>query len=285
VSGADLAPGRWYVVPVNPTGAAVSAGVTATVTAQGARPGFLSGQYVNLARDGHGIFVDFAGPQGNPDQWVTVWYTYLEDGTPTWYYSQGAAPTAAGIWSAELFRVTWDGGGTHAVDVGDVVITETGAQSMTFNFNLDGKSGFEPMIRVGGGSCPGFLGQPLDVSGHWFSPDLAGFGYTYLATGGANPQEVFIPYVYDGQGTPRWLYGQKNFVPGTNGFNLQWFSGFSPLAAPLGLVGTPAGTGSRILGTNSVGVMSVDSSFGGALAGNWVQNRSVSLLSQRKNCL
>ncbi len=285
VSGANLAPGRWYVVPVNASGAAVATSVTATVTAQGARPGFLSGQYVNLARDGHGIFVDFAGPQGNPDQWVTVWYTYLEDGTPTWYYSQGAAPTAAGIWKAELFRVTWDGGGTHAVDVGDVVITETGAQSMTFNFNLDGKSGFEPMIRVGGGSCPGFLGQPLDVSGHWFSPDLAGFGYTYLATGGANPQEVFIPYVYDGQGTPRWLYGQKNFVAGTNGFSLQWFSGFSPLAAPVGLVGTPAGTGSRILGTNNVGVMSVNSSFGGALTGSWLQNRSVSLLSQRKNCL
>ena len=285
VSGGNLAPGRWYVVPTNATAAAVNTTVTATITAQGARPGFLSGQYVNLARDGHGIFVDFAGPQGAPDQWVTVWYTYLEDSTPTWYYSQGASPTAAGIWKAELFRVTWDGDSTHAVDVGDVIITETGAQSMTFNFNLDGKSGFEPMVRVGGGSCPSFLSQPLDVSGHWFSPDLAGFGYTYLATGGANPQEVFIPYVYDGQGVPRWLYGQKNYVAATNGFNLQWFSGFSPLAPPVGLIGTPAGTGSRILGTNSVGVMSVNSTFGGALSGNWVQNRSVSLLSQRKNCL
>ncbi len=285
VSGANLAPGRWYVVPTNSTGAAVSATVTAAVTGQGARPGFLSGQYVNLARDGHGIFVDFAGPQGNPDQWVTVWYTYLEDTTPTWYYSQGASPTAAGIWKAELFRVTWDGDSTHAVDVGDVIITETGAQSMTFNFNLDGKSGSETMVRVGGGSCPSFLGQPLDVSGHWYSPDLAGFGYTYLATGGANPQEVFIPYVYDGQGVPRWLYGQKNFVSGTNSFNLQWFSGFSPLAPQVSLIGTPAGTGSRVLGTNSVGIMSVNSTFGGALSGNWAQNRGVALLSQRKNCL
>ncbi len=285
LSGSNLAPGRWYVVPVNLTGTAIDTNVTATVTAQGARPGFLSGQYVNLARDGHGIFVDFAGPQGNPDQWVTVWYTYLEDTTPTWYYSQGASPTAAGIWKAELFRVTWDGDSTHAVDVGDVIITETGTQSMTFNFNLDGKSGSETMVRVGGGNCPSFSGQPLDVSGHWYSPDLAGFGYTYLATGGANPQEVFIPYVYDGQGVPRWLYGQKNFVAATNGFNLQWFSGFSPLAPQVSLIGTPAGTGSRILGTNNVGVMSVNSTFGGALTGNWVQNRSVAMLSQRKNCL
>ena len=285
LSGVHLAPGRWYVVPVNLTGAAVDTQVTAAVTSQGTRPAFLSGQYVNLARDGHGIFVDFAGPQGNPDQWVTVWYTYLEDGTPTWYYSQGAAPTAAGLWKSELFRVTWDGDSTHAVDVGDVIITPTGTQSMTFNFNLDGKSGSESMVRVGGGSCPSHLGQALDVSGHWYSPDLAGFGYTYLATGGANPQEVFIPYVYDGQGVPRWLYGQKNFVAGTGTFNLQWFSGFSPLAPQVSLIGTPAGTGSRTLATNNVTAMSVNSSFGGALVGTWAQNRSVGMLSQRKNCL
>ena len=284
VSGANLQPGRWYVVPVNNSGATASASVTATVTAQGARPGFLSGQYVNVARDGHGIFVDFAGAQGNPDQWVTVWYTYLEDGTPTWYYSQGAAPTAAGIWKAELFRVTWDGDSTHAVDVGDVVITETGAQSMTFNFNLDGKSGFERMARVGGGSCPSFNGQNFDTSGHWFSPSLSGFGYTYLAAGGANPQEVFIPYVYDGRGFPRWLYGQKAFDGASNSFNLQWFTGFSPLAASVVLAGTPAGTGTRTLATNNVTNMSVNSTFGGALSGNWAQNRAVSQLSQRKNC-
>jgi len=284
LSGGSLLPGRYYVVPSNPTGATVSANVTATVATQGARPGFLSGQYANPARSGHGIFVDFAGPIGNPDQWVTVWYTYLEDNTPTWYYSQGASPTAAGIWKAELFRVVWDGAATHAVDVGDVIITETGTESMTFNFNIDGKSGWEPMMRVGGGSCPQHNGQPLDVSGHWYSPSLAGFGYTYQATGGANPQEVFIPYVYDGRGVPRWLYGQKNFAAGTTGFNLQWFSGFPPLAPAVGLTGTAAGTATRTLATNDVTNMSVSSSFGGALSGNWVENRAVAQLSQRKNC-
>ena len=284
LSGGSLQPGRYYVVPSNPTGATVSANVTATVTAQGARPGFLSGQYANPSRDGHGIFVDFAGPIGNPDQWVTVWYTYLEDNTPTWYYSQGPVPTAAGIWKAELFRVVWDGTGTHAVDVGDVIITETGTETMTFNFNIDGKSGWEPMMRVGGGNCPQHSGQALDVSGHWYSPSLAGFGYTYQATGGPNPQEVFIPYVYDGRGVPRWLYGQKNFAAATSNFNLQWFSGFPPLAPRVALTGTAAGTATRTLAINDVTDMSVNSSFGGVLTGNWVQSRPVAQLSQRKNC-
>lgn len=284
VSGGNLQPGRWYVVPVNNTGAAVSATVTATVTAQGARPGFKAGQYVNLSRDGHGLFIDFSGPQGNPDRWVSVWYSYLEDETPTWYYSENPAPTAAGIWKAELFRVTWDGDSTHAVDVGDVIVTETGPESMVFNYNIDGKSGSEAMIRIGGGTCPSFNAQNLDVTGHWFSPSLSGFGYSYLASGGSDPQEVFIPYVYDINGYPRWLYGQKPYNSGVNSFNLQWFEGFAPLAPSVPLTPTAAGTGTRTLITNGVSNMSVNSNFGGLLQGTWSQNRAVDLLSQRKNC-
>lgn len=284
LSGGNLQPGRYYVVPVNSTGAAASATVRARITAQGTRPAFLSGQYANLARSGHGMFVDFGGPIGNPDQWITVWYAYLEDTTPTWYFSQGTPPGAEGIWRAELFRVVWNGSSTHAVDVGDVIITPTGPETMTMNFNLDGRSGFEPMVRVGGGSCPQFNGSNFDASGHWFSPAASGFGYSYLATGGANPQEVFIPYVYDGQGFPRWLYGQKDFNSAVNNFSLQWFSGFSPLAASVGLTGNAAGTGTRTLATNNVTNMSVSTTFGGALSGTWAQNLPVALLSQRKNC-
>jgi hypothetical protein len=284
LTGANLQPGRHYVVPGNPTGGTLSANVTATVTAQGTRPAFLSGQYANAARDGHGIFVDFAGPAGNPDQWVTVWYTYLEDTTPTWYYSQGASPGPNGIWKAELFRVVWDGGATHAVDVGDVILTPTGAETMTMSFNLDGKTGFEPMQRIGGGNCPQFNGQTLDVTGHWFSPSLAGFGYTYQATGGGSPQEVFIPYIYDGRGVPRWLYGQKNFAATPTSFSMQWFAGFPPLAARTDLVGTAAGTATRTLATNNVTTMAVNTTFTGALSGTWAQNRAVAMLSQRKNC-
>lgn len=284
LSGANLQPGRWYVVPSNPTAGTLSATVTATVTAPGPLAAFSSGQYVNTARDGQGIFVDFAGPVGNPDQWVSVWYAYLEDSTPTWYYSQGAAPGPSGIWRAELFRVVWNGTATHAVDVGDVIITPTGPQSMTMSYNLDGRSGFEPMVRVGGGTCPQHSGAALDVSGHWFSPSLSGFGYSYLATGGSNPQEVFIPYVYDTTGFPRWLYGQKNFSSSNGAFTLQWFSGFSPLAPAVPLAGNAAGTGSRTLSATTVTDFGVNSTFGGPFSANWVQNRPVSLLSQRKNC-
>ena len=286
LSGGNLQPGRYYVVPTNANGGldAINTTITARIVTQGVKPAFLSGQYANTARSGHGLFVDFAGPIGNPDQWVTVWYAYLENNTPTWYYSQGTAPGADGICKAELFRVVWNGSSTHAVDVGDLIVTPTGPESMTMNFNLDGRSGSEPMTRVGGGSCPQFNAQSLDVTGHWYSPSLAGFGYSYQVTGGGNPQEVFIPYVYDGQGFPRWLYGQKNFDGANGNFSLQWFSGFSPLSAAVGLTGTAAGTGTRTLATNDVTNMSVNASLTGARSGNWVENRAVAQLSQRKNC-
>ncbi|GAB2493046.1 S8 family peptidase [Arenimonas alkanexedens] len=284
LSGGNLLPGRYYVVPGNATGGTASATVKARIVTQGTPVAFLSGQYANPARSGHGLFVDFAGPVGAPDQWVAVWYAYLEDNTPTWYYSQGATPGPDGTWRADLFRASWNGTSGHGVDVGEVIVTPTDASGMTMSFNLDGRSGFEPMVRIGGGNCPQFNGQPLDVSGHWYSPTLSGFGYSYIATGGANPQEVFIPYVYDGQGFPRWLYGQRAFAAANSSFDLFWVSGFSPLAPSAALTANPAGIGTRTLATNNVTNMSVNATFGGALAGNWVENRPVAQLSQRKSC-
>jgi subtilisin family serine protease len=285
LSGAALSAGRWYVTPVNGSGAAADVIVTAQVSASGARPGFRAGHYFNPARSGHGAFIDFAGPAGNPDQWLMVWYTYLEDGTPTWYYTQGASPGADGIFRGDLMRVVWNGSASHATDVGDVSLTELGAESVAFSYNLDGSSGSETLSRLGaGGGCATFNAQPLDVSGHWYSPSLSGFGYSYQVIGGASPQEVFVPYVYDGNGFPRWVYGQRAFDGGASAMTLQWFDGFCPTCAASGLVPSAAGSGTRSLVTNGVGAMSSSLVFTGALSGAWNQSRPVALLSQPKSC-
>jgi len=140
------------------------------------------------------------------------------------------------------------------------------------------------MDRVGGGNCPTYNAQNLDVSGHWYSPDKSGFGYSYIATGGANPQEVMIPYIYDGLGFPRWIYGQRSYNSADNSMSFQWASGFCPTCTAVGLTGTAAGTGTRTLATNNITNMSVNSTFTGLLSGTWSENRPVAQLSQRKNC-
>ena len=45
--------------------------------------------YFNPNRSGHGMFLSQAD-----SAWALVWYTYLEDGTPTWYLAANAAPGA-----------------------------------------------------------------------------------------------------------------------------------------------------------------------------------------------
>lgn len=285
LSGAGLSPGRWYVTPVNAGGSAASVTVKAEVLTAGARPGFRSGHYFNPSRSGHGAFVDFAGPADNPDQWLMVWYTYLEDGTPTWYYAQGGAPGAAGIWRAPLYRVVWNGSSTHATAVGEINLTEMGEEALSFSFNLDGASGSERMARLGaGGGCQIVGGQPLDVSGHWYSPSLSGFGYSYQLTTGGDPQEVFVSYVYDGNGFPRWVYGQQSYNPGSNSIPLSWFQGFCPTCTATSLTARAAGTGGRVFSGNTIASMSADVNFSNGLTGNWNQNRPVALLSQPKTC-
>ena len=101
---------------------------------------------------------------------------------------------------------------------------------------------------------------------------------------GASPQEVFVPYVYDGNGFPRWVYGQRAFDGGAAALTLQWFDGFCPTCAVSGLVPTAAGSGTRSLVTNGVSAMSSSLAFTGALSGAWNQSRPVAMLSQPKSC-
>jgi hypothetical protein len=79
------------------------------------------GMYYNAQRSGHGVSLS----QANGVQ-MLIWFTYLEDGTPTWYLAQAAAPAAnTGWWTAPLYRSAWDGSANHSTRVGSVLVTPT----------------------------------------------------------------------------------------------------------------------------------------------------------------
>ena len=115
--------GRWYVTPVNTTPAAVTLTVRATVTASA--PTVRPGGYYNTGRAGHGVFLYPAG-----SDWVGLWFTYLPDRTPTWYYRQGPAPGSNGLWRGEVYRATWVGGGRFLTAVGEATATSSLRGSM-----------------------------------------------------------------------------------------------------------------------------------------------------------
>ncbi|WP_290891129.1 reprolysin-like metallopeptidase [Arenimonas sp.] len=277
---------RWMIGLGRPSSASLvynEATVTARVETQSTAPAFQSGQYYNPQRPGHGVFVDFAG-----DQWVAVWYTYREDGTPTWYYSQAAAPGASGIWNAPLFRVGWNGSQTTSTVVGDLVVTPVSTNEMEFSYNLDGEAGSEPMFRLGGGSgCPVSAAAPLDATGHWYSPTLAGFGYSaqYEPT-----QEIYISYLYDAEGVARWLIGAKPWNEGVTNVPMEQLTGFCPTCGHMPTISRPTGTLTRTIGANADGKrgltqVGVNAPLLSPLTGSWNESRGTALLSARKNCL
>ena len=286
---ADGSTSRIMVTLARPNASSLTyqtANVTARVQTQVAAPAFRSGQYFNPDRSGHGVFVDFAG-----SQWVAVWYTYLEDGTPTWYYSQAAAPTAggSGIWSAPLFRIGWNGSATTSTEVGQMVVTPTGNTGMVFSYNLDGDSGSEKMVRLGGGSgCPTSAGAPLDATGHWFSPTLSGFGYSAQFE---PDQEIYAAYLYDASGVARWLIGAKPWNESVAQVNLEQLRGSCPTCGFAATSSTLTGTLTRTLGTNGDGKrgltqINVSAPLLAPLPpSTWNQARPTALLSSRKDCL
>lgn len=284
-------PTRWMIALTRPgtsTPPFQSATVTAWISANTVAPAFRSGQYYNPDRSGHGVFIDFAGPAGGaPNQWVAVWYTYLQDGTPTWYYSQAAAPGASRNWSAPLFRVGWNGSATTATVVGDMVVTPINATTMVFSYNVDGESGSESMVRLGGGGCPTSESAPLDATGHWYSPSLAGFGYSAQFE---PDQEIYIPYVYDGSGVPRWLIGAKAWNEAATTVPLEQLSGFCALCGHRATASRLTGTLTRQIGVNAqdgergLSQIGVTGPLLAPLSGTWVQSRATALLSQRKDC-
>ncbi|GAB2667464.1 FG-GAP-like repeat-containing protein [Arenimonas aestuarii] len=253
------APGRWYAVVDNTGNAPASVEITATITA--AAPIVRSGSYFNPARGGHGLVLYPAA-----DQWAGLWYTYFQDGTPTWLYLQAPAPGADGLWTAPLYRTAWNGSAQHVVQVGEATVTPTGPDAFRFTWTLDGETGSEPLVSLGRG-CPSLAGAPLDASSHWFDPARAGTGYSVQLW---PDYEMHLAFVYDAQGKPRFLIAEG---PGFGGadrvLDLEQLQGFCPLCDR---AGAPArrtvGTFSRLFGNEMMRV-DIDGLYVPALPGWW----------------
>ncbi|WP_397607112.1 FG-GAP-like repeat-containing protein [Silanimonas sp.] len=281
VSGSNLSAGRWYLTPVNPGGTAADLTVKATITNSTTVPAVAAGHFYNPSRGGHGVSYEYVSGQR-----VLIWYTYLEDGTPVWYYAQDFAPSPnLGTWSAPLLRFQWYNGSNLSRTVGSVRVTELGKQGgsdrIVFSWNLNGESGSETMERLGGVGCPaGYEGN----NGLWFAPTLSGYGYTVTFF----PDYEFIPvYLYDGRGNPRWLTGEKaGFTSTDTAIPLGQARGFCPLCDRTGNpVRSSAGTMTRRFNGSRISGLALNAQLASPLSGTWVQDRPVSLLTDPSPCV
>ncbi|KFN48782.1 hypothetical protein P873_13300 [Arenimonas composti TR7-09 = DSM 18010] len=215
----DPTAGRWYLVVDNRSAQAHEITVSASVIGSGIAPA-PRGSWFNPDRGGHGLLLYPAG-----GDWAGLWYTYFQDGSATWYYLQGPAPTGNGVWTGGLYRAAWNGSSHRLTAVGQAFVTPT-ADGMVFSYLLDGEYGSERLQPLGWG-CPTLAGAPLDVSSHWFNPARAGTGYSVQMW---ENYEFYAAFVYDGRGVPRFLTAEAAPFAGADAvMALEQLRGFCPL--------------------------------------------------------
>lgn len=270
------APGRWYVTPVSsPIGA--NARVTVRATLSGSAPRLQPGGYFNPSRSGTGLFVYPAG-----DQWAALWFTYAQDGTPTWFYLQAPRPGANGVWRSPIFRSAWDGARNRLTGVGEATITTTAVDAFTFSYTLDGETGGEAYANFSAG-CPVIGGQRRNSSGLWFDPRTAGSGYVVQ---GFTDYEFQLVFAYDARGVPRYLAAERNGLgPAIDVQPLEQLRGACPLCARSGNpVRTRVGTLERTIEGGTLRRFRVDATYVDGVPGRWTADDTVIPLGELRGC-
>jgi alpha-tubulin suppressor-like RCC1 family protein len=269
------AAGRWYVTTVNAAGGTAAVTVRATLTGTG--PQLRPGGFFNPERSGNGLFLY---PAGN--QWAGLWYTYLQDGTPTWYYLQAPAPGAIGIWRGTIYRSAWNGSSNFLTPVGEATVTPRSTSAFTFSYTLDGETGSEAYENFGGG-CPTFAGAPLNASGHWFDPARAGSGYSVQLFPN---YEFYTVFGYDAQGVPRYLIAERSGIgAATETLTLAQNTGACPLCTRTGNpVRTTVGTLTRTVGSGTLQRIQLTGAYTAGVPGTWAANDAVTPLGSLQGC-
>jgi hypothetical protein len=271
VEGAALHAGRWYVVvdaaPNELAYLPVHYGVDVAIEA--VAPIVRPGSYFDPDRPGHGLLMYPAG-----DQIAGLWYTYLPDGSSTWYYLQATAPGADGVWTSPIYRSTRQGDHNHLVRIGEAIVTPTGPDAFLFSHSVDGDTGSEPMRALGRG-CPAIAGQPVDASSHWFDPAQAGTGYSVQFW---SDYEFHAAFAYDAKGVARFLTAESSRFAGADAtLVLEQLQGFCPTCVVATPLRQPIGTLRRVIG-GGLRRFVLDGMYASPVAGDWIVDHAVQLL-------
>ncbi|MDJ0657320.1 MAG: hypothetical protein QNJ40_24375 [Xanthomonadales bacterium] len=172
------------------------------------------GLWFNPSRQGHGIDLQRSG-----NLLAGTWYTYLDDGTPTWYQAVGEFQGTS--WTADLlsYRLLEDGS-LEGTTVGTMNFEFTSPGAATFNWTLGDRSGSEPFERFAF-SNDRTLRQ---YTGLWFDPAEPGYGLTIDTRGDVR---VVVAYFYDANNQPRWTIGQSTNSQ-TGAVDMLSVNGFCP---------------------------------------------------------
>ncbi len=170
-----------------------------------------SGLWFNPQRNGHGVDIQLAG-----SNLLATWYTYDDDGSPTWY--QAVGPWAE-IWTADLLRYQWNGSGADAERVGSMTLNFADRNQATLSWLIGERSGTEPLQRLV--FDPALTLQQR--TGAWYDAAEPGWGLSVDTQG---TRRAVVAYFYDAQNQPRWALGSS--ANDEQPIEFQAFTGFCP---------------------------------------------------------
>lgn len=178
-------------LPVASIANGTSNGITGLADAE-----FRAGLWWDPARDGSGWEINVGG-----DVFFGIWYTYNEDGSPTWYTTNGSL--SDGHYEGDLLSFSWDYINkkvTAPTIAGRVTIDFLNQQLAEIQWQLDEHQyhrTLRPFI---------FEATPTlsDYSGSWFDPQESGYGMTIQTQGDVT---YAVLYYYDDAGNPTWSAG------------------------------------------------------------------------------
>ncbi|MEM9301884.1 MAG: hypothetical protein AAGE01_07220 [Pseudomonadota bacterium] len=216
-----------------------------------------TGLWYNPARSGHGLDVELLG-----EFMFVTWYTYEDDGSPTWY--QAVAPFAE-AWTAELVRHEADPeGGVTGTTVGTMALEFTSTSSATWRWELGDRCGTEAMEVL-----PLSIDRTLrNYTGTWYDPLDSGWGLT-LAVGG--DVRVGVLYYYDAERQPRWALCQSDNAA-ENAMTMLSFSGFCPDCDRTEPTFVDAGAVTYRFDSLRTAAFSSAVTFPGAVGGSWTKD-------------
>lgn len=182
----------------------------------------VQGLWFNPARSGHGLDIQLLDTS-----LIVTWYTYNDDGSPTWY--QAIGPYSQD-WSQQMYTATWNPATTSAVIevVGTMSLNFTDSSQVQFSWDISGQTGNEPFQYFK--FREGLTVQ--DYTGIWYDDREPGWGLSInsqgtVATADSDSVRVAVLYFYDANNQPRWLLGQSdNGISGP--LDLRSFTGFCP---------------------------------------------------------
>ena len=187
-----------------------------------------AGLWYNPQRSGHGFDLELTG-----NILSITWYTYQDDGTPTWYLASAAY---ANPWVADLKRYTRNPASPPtATTVGSLRLAFNDARSGSFEWQLGTRSGTEPVQQLIAATTPALP----DRTGIWYDPAESGWGLSIYSGGDVRSA---VMYFYDTANQPRWVLGVGSNAAVEN-LAMQSFRGFCPDCA---FVPTSASSGGRI---------------------------------------